>query len=62
MATPLNVPRRPKWRYEPVTTVGRRIVPAIFNQNDRARIDERMNSKVHDNSGDNANERDGSTD
>ena len=46
--SPLSVPRRPAWRFAPVTTAGRQIVPALpVTEHDRALIDERLASKSH---------------
>ena len=49
MPTPLDVPPRPAWRYEPINLAGHRFAPATFNEHDRAQIHERRDlSKTHD--------------
>lgn len=42
MPSPLNVPRRPRWRYEPIQVAGRKIIPAAPTDEDRTIVLSRL--------------------
>lgn len=48
MASPLDVPRRPRWRDQEVNMAGIRVRPSTYNQTDRARIDKRLSISLDD--------------
>ncbi len=42
MPSPLNVPKRHRWRYEPVEIAGHRIIAATLSEHDRKKLDSRL--------------------
>lgn len=47
MPSPLDIPKRPSWRYEPVRVAGKTVLPLSMSAAERQVIDSRLSSQSH---------------